>query len=174
MEANLLTILLSSGVMASVIASIINLISIRTTNKRLLRIEEFKNDNSINTFRYTKLFELNVELNSLPDIDYTLQENKNGKLVYCKEKVAKVVGESTNRFSMFVKIYNKAKPLFDESIITELQKLINDEKIESNKIVKALYLGENSDISNLMEIRIKLEEELQESIIIQLRSLIRA
>ena len=174
MEPNLLMILLSSGVVASVITSIINLASIKTTNKRLLRIEELKNDNSINTFRYTKLFELNVELNNLPDIDYTFLEKKNGQLVQSKEKLARVVGNSTNRFSEFVKIYNKSKPLFDESIITELQELINDEKAESNKIVKALYNGENSEISNLMKLRTNLEEKLQESIVIQLRGLIRS
>jgi len=172
METNLLTILLSSGVIASVVTSIINLISIKTTNKRLLQIEKFKSDNSINTFRYTKLFELNAELNSLPDIDYTFLENKNGKLVQNQNKMAKVVGKSTDRFSEFVKIYNKAKPLFDENNISGLQNLIDSEKNESNTIVEALHTGKNSDISALMKIRAELEEKLQESIVVQLRTLI--
>jgi hypothetical protein len=174
MKIDLLTVLLSSGVLAAIVTSIINLISIKATNKRLLQIEELKNDNSINSFRYTKLFELNAELNSLPEIDYTILEKKNGKLVQSENKKTKVVGESTNRFSMFVKIYNKAKPLFDESIISELKDLISNEKAESNEIVKALYTGGNSDISKLMTIRTELEEKLQESIVIQLRALISA
>ncbi|WP_321532355.1 hypothetical protein [uncultured Desulfuromonas sp.] len=88
--------------------------------------------------------------------------------------MAKVVGESTNRFSAFVKIYSKAKPLFDENIISEVQKLIDNEKAESNEIVKDLYTGQNSDISKLMIIRTKLEEKLQGSVVIQLRRLIRS
>ena len=174
MKTELLTILLSSGVLASVVTSIINLVSIRATNKRLFQIEKFKSNNSITTFRYTKLFELNVELNNLPNIDYTMLEKKNGKLVQNKEKVAKVVGESTNRFSTFVKIFNKARSLFDESVISEVQKLIDKEKTESNAIVKALYTGEHSDISNLMNIRNKLEEKLHKSIVMKLRALIKA
>jgi len=176
MKIDLLTILLSSGVLAAIITSIINLISIRTTNKRLLLIEELKNDNAINTFRYTKLFDLNAELNNLPDVDYTMLDNHEGKLVWSKDKVIKVVGESTNRFSMFIKIYNKSKPLFDENIISELQNLINSERAISNELVEILYAGRegNSDISNLMAIRVELEKKLQESIVIQLKALIKA
>ena len=103
-------------------------------------------------------------------------DNHEGKLVWSKDKVIKVVGESTNRFSMFIKIYNKSKPLFDENIISELQNLINSERAISNELVEILYAGRegNSDISNLMAIRVELEKKLQESIVIQLKALIKA
>lgn len=174
METNLTTILLSSGVLASVIASIINLISIKNTNKRLLQIEKFKNVNSINTFRYTKLFELNFELNNLPNIDDTFLEKQNCKFVHNDDKMGKVLGKMKNRFLEVVKIYNKAKPLFDENFISGLQNLINSEKNESNIIAEALLTGKNSDVSALIKIRAELEEKVKESIVMQLRALIKS
>lgn len=170
---NNLTIILTSGVVASLVTSIIAFINTNNTNKRLIQIEKIKKDNSIQTFRYTKLFEINEELNNLPDIDYTFLSNKNGKLIQDKNKLAKVIGQSTERFSKFEKIYYKSKPLIDEEFIIEPSKLIELEKTESNNIVESLYTGKSdNDISELMNIRNKLEEKLKNSISHQLRKLI--
>ncbi len=138
------------------------------------RTEKLKNNNDINTFRYTKLFELNEELNNLQDIDYTmLKKDNNENLIQDKNKMAKVIGDSTNRFSDFSKIFQKARPLFNETVIVEIDKLIDEEQRESNTIVKKLYQqSETSDISKLMNIRQKLEKELQNTIVLQLRLLI--
>jgi len=170
---NVLTILLSSGVIASVITSIFNLISIRNTNKRLLQVEQIKNDYSIKTFRYTKLFELNAELYNLPDIDDTFLENKDGKLVHSKEKFAKVVRERRSQNSNFVKIFFKAKPLFDKKIISNVNDLIQKEQIENDKIYKELCIGKDSNMNLLIDIRSKLENEFKASIIEQLEALIK-
>jgi hypothetical protein len=172
MNTNLLTIVLSSGVLTAIISSIINFVSIRTTNKRFLQIENIKINNAINTFRYTKLFELNSDLNNLPDIDYTMLEKINGKMVQSENKQNKVVSECTNRFSSVTKIYNKANPLFDENLSKPLKSLFDTEKNESNSIVQSLYTGTHSDISKLLNIRIEVEEKLKQSITLQLRKLI--
>ena len=138
------------------------------------RTEKLKNNNDINTFRYTKLFELNEKLNNLQDIDYTmLKKDDSGNLIQDKDKTAEVFGESTNRFSDFKKIFQKARPLFNETVIVKIDKLIADEQHESNIIIKKLYQqGEASDISKLMKIRQELERELQDTIVLQLRLLI--
>jgi len=173
METLIITVL-TSGVLAATITSIINLISIKKTNKRLLDIENIKNKNSIQTFRYSKLFELNSELNTLPDIDYTYLKKKDGKLIQDKNLLAKVVGASTDRFSKLTKIYYKSRPLFDHEIIKMVEDLIAKEKDESNRIVANLYgSGEQNNISNLMNIRLELEENLRISIVKQLEKLIK-
>lgn len=174
METNLFTILLTSGVITSVITSIISFISIKSTNIRLLQIEKFKNVNSINTFRYTKLFEFNFDLNNFSNIDDTFLEKQNGKFVHNDDKMGKILGKMKNRFLESVKIYNKAKPLFDEKFISGLQNLINSEKNESNIIAEVLLTGKNSDVSELIKIRAELEEKLKESIVMQLRALIKS
>lgn len=170
----LLIKILTSGVIAAIITSIINLISIKKTNKRLLDIEKFKNDNSIQTFRYSKLFELNGELNDLPDVDYTYLKKKDGKIIQDKDLLAKVIGKSTNRNSSLTKIYYKSRPLFDREIIKIVQDLITEEQNESNRIVANRFndVGQ-CDLSNLMNIRLKLEENLRNSIIKQLEILIK-
>lgn len=171
MEKLLITIL-TSGVIASTITSVVNLLSIKKTNNRLVSIEKLKNDNSIQTFRYTKLFDLNVELHSLQEIDYGFLKKYNGKLVKDKDMLAVVVEKNTERFSSLKNIYSKSRPLFDKGIIVRVEDLIISEKKESDKIISKLYSNrESTDLSKLIDIRMELESELRNSIIHQLELL---
>ena len=114
MTPSLLTALLASGVIASLVTSLFSLYNLKQTNKKLVDIEKLKNENTIQTFRYTKLYEINIELNALPSIDYNYLESKDGQLVQSKELFKKVVSETTSHFSSLGKIFNKAQPLFNE------------------------------------------------------------
>ena len=139
------------------------------------RIKRLEYNNDIHTFRYTKLFELNIEINNLPDIDYTMIKiNADGNIVQDKDKVFKVLGKSTERFSTFTKIFQKVKALLDKSIILEINRLIKEEKNQNDKIVhsKSRILNTN-DVYLLLEIRYNLEEELKNIIVLQLRLLIK-
>lgn len=97
MNETIVTIL-TSGVVATAITSFVSWKSNKNTNERLLQIESVKNDNSIQTFRYTKLYELNVELNHLPDMDYTMLKKEGEELIHDSTKIEKVMGEAAKRY----------------------------------------------------------------------------
>ncbi len=177
METSIVTILLTSGVIASVLTSIFGLITSNNANKRLKSIEEFKANNSIQTFRYTSLYNINIDLNELPAISYNyLEENKDGKFEQNKELLKKVISKQSDRYYIWIKIYFKAKPLLNQSYLEKVENLINQEKEESKLIVASLYgdVKNQSDLNKLFLIRQDVEKCLQESIVNQLENLIKA
>ncbi len=176
MEISTLTMLLTSGVIASIFTSVFGLITSNKASKRLKSIEEFKANNSIQTFRYTSLYNINIELNELPALSYNYLEHKDGKLEQSNELLTKVVSQQTDRYSRLINIYYKAKPLFNQSYIKTVENLINEEKKESNFLVASLHGGtENQgDLKTLLLIRLDVEKNLQESIVNQLENLIKA
>jgi len=64
--------------------------------------------------------------------------------------------------------------LFDVEVVVNVQKLVEKAEEESNKLVAYLYKkeGENN-LASLINIRLKLENELRKSIIKQLEELIK-
>lgn len=166
-------IILTSGVVASIISSIFGFITSNRSNKLVKSIEEFKANNEIQTFRYTSLYSINSELNQLSDIDYTMLEKKNNKLVSSEELTEKVVSAQTEQYGKLKKIYFKAKPLFNQSKLVEVEKLIDLEKNESNLMVDFLYGNSkvNGDLNKILLLREKIKVCLQNAIINQLQDL---
>ncbi|WP_442267384.1 hypothetical protein ACSIGC_06830 [Tenacibaculum sp. ZS6-P6] len=172
-----MTIILTSGVVASIFTSVFGLITSNNTNKRLKSIEEFKVNNSIQAFRYTSLYNINIELNELPAISYNyLEQEEGGKYVQSQELLAKVVSEQTDRYHRLISVYFKAKPLFSQTYLETVERLIKQEKEESNLLVGSLYgdLVNQGDLKKLLLIRQDVEKYLQEAIVNQLENLIKA
>lgn len=165
--------LLTSGVIASLLTSLFSLYNLKQTNTRLFELERLKNANTIQSFRYSKLHELNTELSALPAIDYNYLESKDGKQVENIELIKKVLLETTERFSTIKQFYSKVKPFLDEKYIERIDNLINDEQHESSKLVAVVYGGANVDIDvpSLLAIRLEIEKQFKHSITEQIKEL---
>ncbi|MCP4745676.1 MAG: hypothetical protein GY874_05970 [Desulfobacteraceae bacterium] len=134
-------ILSASGVLAAFITSVIGIVKIRMTNKRLLEVEKTRQSGEVLSFRYTKLYELLEIFNSVPSVNYDLSDMK------------KLVEESTARYHTIERIFERAEPLLDGSQTSETLKVKAQAEKLSNEMVDMLY-GGGEDVS-LKELLIK-------------------
>lgn len=119
----------ASSVLAALITSIIGLLNIRMTNKRLLEIEKTRQDGEVSSFRYMKLYELLNEFNEVPAVNYDLSDMK------------KLVEITTARFHIIERIFERAEPLLDSTQTTDAINLKAEAEQLSNKMVNMLYGG---------------------------------
>jgi 5'-3' exonuclease len=127
-------VLTASSVLAALITSIIGLLNIRMTNKRLLEVEETRQNGEVSSFRYIKLYELLDEFNEVPAVNYDLSDMK------------KLVEESTDRYHAIERIFERAEPLLDDTQTSDAVKLKAEAEHLSNRLVDMLY-GGGEDIS---------------------------
>ena len=173
MENTLLSIVLASSVIASIITAIFGIYNLKQTNKGNKDIETLKNDNTIQIFRYTKLFELNIALyDNIPDVNNDYTEIKDGKKVIIRDKYIIAVSNSAYRFSLIKKMFNKSKPLFKEDYYATINGLFDAEDREVYNLNKALDTGSKTDITSLFDYRKGAEDKLKEIIYKQLSELI--
>jgi len=143
------TLLLSSGVVAAIVSTLFGGISIFLTHK-------LKRNSDISTFRYTKLYELNNEINSLTPTNYDLSNTQT------------LVNQSTDKHGKITAIYNKVLPLLNPKYkINPMSILIEEDKL-SNKLVENLYaskvITENDLLKNLLFKRVEFEKAIKEAI----------
>lgn len=127
-------IIAASSVLAAFITSIVGLINIRATNKRLLAVENFRQNGEVSSFRYTKLYELLDEFNSVPAINYDLSDMK------------KLVEDSTTRYHKVESVFEKAEPLLDDKHTLEALTIKVEADGLSNRMVDMIY-GEGEEVS---------------------------
>ncbi|WP_417529093.1 hypothetical protein [Marinomonas shanghaiensis] len=134
-------IIAASSVLAALITSIIGLINIRATNKRLLEVETARQSGEVLSFRYTKLYEILDEFNSVDSINYDLS------------KMQKLVEDSTARYHKIESIFEKAEPLLEDRHTSDALAIKTEADDLSAKMVNMIY-GNGEDVS-LKELLIK-------------------
>lgn len=122
-------VLAASSVLAALITSIIGLVNIRMTNKRLLEVEKNRQNGEVSSFRYTKLYELLEKFNEVPAVNYDLSDMK------------KLVEVATARYHTIERIFGMAEPLLDDTQTTDVLRLKAEAEHLSNKLVENLYGG---------------------------------
>ena len=165
-DSDVYKIILSSSVVAALLASVVNYLSARKTNRRLLEIENLKRESELEAYRYTNIFESLKELNNLPDMDYTyLKPDEHGNLTQDKELFGQVVSKAAERYSAVKKIYERTKPLISENFIIEVTPAIEEAEKQNNILTDSLYrnrpLPEGVDVVTLMRARQYAEAEIK-------------
>ena len=146
-------IITAAGVVAALIASLVNWINVRSTNSRLLEIEKTRQSGEMAAFRYTKLFELMQEFNNVPAVTYDLENMK------------KLREDSTTRYHSIEKIFERAEPLLDENQSYEALETKKEAEQLSNKMVKQLYEnGEEVSLKDLLQKRQEFDQLAKTSI----------
>ena len=172
LDSEVYKIILSSAVIGALVTSVVNYLSARKTNKRLLEIEKLKRESELETYRYTNIFDSLKELNSLPDINYTyLKPDEHGNLVQDKELFGQVVSKASERYSAVKKIYDRTKPIINEDLTLEVRSVIEEAERQSNMLTESLYqnrpLPEGIDVVTLMQARQHSEAEIKRIMEIQ-------
>ena len=174
----LFQLILSSAVLAALIAAVFNYLSGRKANQRLLEIEKLKHDAELTTFRYTKVYEAIQSMTKLPAVDYSYLIEREGKLVQDREKLRSVVSVATERYGDVKKIFEQVRPLIDEAELSEAFQAIDVSEKQSNLITEALYTGQafppGVDLVSLMQARQRAEAAISAAMTKQLRALTRA
>jgi len=112
----------------------------------------FKNNSDIQTFRYTKLYELNCELNSLEPLTFMIDENKISR-----------TNRSAVRHEEIKNIYNKLLPILDNT--NNLEKAFLKEAELSKQYLHKLSVEDEylaKYLSLLFDYRVNCEKLLKE------------
>ena len=143
-------LLIASSVVAALVTSIFNFLSIRSTNKRLIDIEKSKQSGEIAAFQYSKLFEASLDLEKIPSVNYVISNMK------------QLVEDTTSRFHAIESIYNRIEPLLAEPASSTVSTVKADVTHLSNKMLDAKYgNGEQVSLRNLMLKRQAFEEQVK-------------
>lgn len=122
-------LILNVTVFGSLITSIANIIVSLINNYKLKQIENKKEINQIDTYRYSRLYELIVDW-------HKYDSNTKGKTA---SEIA--FYKSLNLFMDDLKRYEIAKPLLEDSYILNLK----NKKIEGEKLLQTLIMSETPD-----------------------------
>lgn len=160
MENFSLITFLTSTVIASLITSLFTLYNAIQTNKRLFDIEKIKNNYSLKTFQYTKLYDLYIEVANLAEIDSNYLELKDGQLVQSKELLIQVITNLKNRFYLINSVFRRAKVILSSDVINKINSLFDEEIKENEKLQTALYTGGKADWTTLVSLRVKIQKEM--------------
>ena len=99
------------------------------TNRQLLEVEKTRQGGEIYSFRYTKLYDLFEEFNSVQTVNYDLFELK------------KLVELSTARYHKIERIFERAEPLLDNIQTSDALDMKSEAELLSNRMVEMLYGG---------------------------------
>lgn len=157
---------LSFAVIAAIAASAFNYYSIRTTNRCVLQLEAARQMPEVNTFRYTRLYEVLEAIRKLPDIDSAYGTIVNGKFVD-RNKFNRVVEATTQRISEISKLYENVKPILDSSIRGSVDKLMAEERAMSGQL--AARKGADAElpesvVADLIQLRFAVEEAFKDAV----------
>jgi hypothetical protein len=174
----LFQLILSSAVLAALVAAVFNYLTGRKANQRLLEIEKLKHDAELTSFRYTKVYEAIQSVAKLPPVEYSYLVEIDGNLVPDRERLKGVVSRATERFEDVRKIFDQVRPLIDEAELFEASQAIAASEKQSNLITEALYTGQafppGVDLVSLIRARQRAEAAISTAMSSQLRALTRA
>ena len=146
-------IIAASSVLAALITSIVGLLNIRATNKRLLEVEKIRQSGEIFSFRYTKLYDLLGEFNSVPSINYDSSDMK------------QLVEDSTARYHKIEGVFEKAEPLLDDKQTSEALTIKAEAEKLSTRMVDIIYGGgEEVSLKELLIKRRDFDDKAKEAI----------
>lgn len=151
--------LISAAVIAAIISTLIGgYFNVVWQNK-------IQYNNDINTFRYTKLYELNVELSSLTPPSYDLSD------------MQRIANQSAQRHTTIESIYNRAVPLVEKKHRQNTDQLRTKEVELSNNLVDMIYSdkkisAENPLLKNLLLKRQEFEKSVKMSFSVALLSML--
>ncbi len=132
-------ILAASSVVAALVTSIVSLVNVKMTNRRLLDVETARQVGEISSSRYTKLYELMNEFNAVSAVNHDLSDTK------------KLVETTTERFHQVERIFERAESLLEDSHTSDALKLKLEAEYLSNKMVEMLYAdGEEVSLKELL------------------------
>jgi hypothetical protein len=148
-------IILSSALIASLVSGIFN----------VLWASKIKKNYDIDTFRYTKLYELNIELHSLTPMNYDLNNMEN------------LANQSAERHGKVKDIYNKVFPLIGIKYRNKPSSILNEEEILSKKLVDWLYgnkkaIAEEVSVKELLLKRQDFEKSVKDACTSSLHSML--
>lgn len=140
--------------LASVLATVTNVIVAIISNRRLKAIEKEKRISELVTYRYTKLYSVLVDI-----------ESEHGFINYANDP-SRTISESLDKRLKFVAFYKLTRPLLDAKYRAKLDNVANIENEEYKK-VSVLIMSHNIDIEVLQNWSVainKLLDSLNESI----------
>ncbi len=168
-------VILSSAAISALITSIVNYRMVYKTNKNLLEIEIMKQESEITTFRYTRIFNALEEISALPIIDHTYLKLNGQTLIQDEKLFQNVVEQKTTRYVSVTKIFERVRPLMDESFLPTAILIIEEANHQSDLLTEAIYtnkpLPENLDVVTLSQTRENAEIEIIQSLNKQISSL---
>lgn len=138
------------GILVTVIASLLNLVITRNSNKLIKKIEKY---DEINKYRYTEINKILVEISLLEGINYAISNEEDTKIT---------VQKLTERFENIKKKYVVVKSLLSENYTITLDSLFHEEKKMSNELVSYGYTGTEPsyEFKELLILRQKIEHKL--------------
>lgn len=170
--------ILSSAVLAALIAAGFNYLSGRKTNQRLLEVEKLKHDAELTSFRYTKVYEAIQSMTKLPAVDYSIFIEREGKPAQDPEKLKGVVSVASERYEDVKNIFEQVRPLIDEAELSEASQAIDVSEKQNNLLTEALCTGQafppDVNVVSLMQARQRAEAAISTAMSKQLRALTRA
>jgi len=117
----------ASSVLAALITSGINIFNIRSTNKRVLQIENNRQNTELNNFRFTKLYNTSLELEKIPAIIYDL------------DNVQKLSDDLNERYNRVKVLFNRVEPLMVEKLSVNTVEVLGEVELLTRKAVEAKY-----------------------------------
>ncbi len=119
----------SAAGIAALITATFNFVGLRKQHQRLLEIESFKKNATIESFRYTKVYEALTEIQGFPSINYDLR------------KMEQVVTDTTERYGKLKAVFTRIAPLLEPASILDTQALAEQEEVLSRKLLDHIYAG---------------------------------
>jgi hypothetical protein len=155
--------IIGSSVVAALVTSVFSLVSARSAGHRLAALEQAKQEDARNTFRYTKLYEALAELRALPPINYRFHEvGESGDLVESRDRFGRVVEETTTRYGIVNAIYGRVQPLIEPNLRAGADQLFTQEREISSQFAEYAIGGQELppgvDIVTLLDLRRGIEE----------------
>lgn len=121
-------VLLTSGVFAALITSVVNIVLLIVNNTHLKKIERIRWDNEIIKYRYVKLYEFCKEWHNYEiDIDDVLEIGD--------EEYVKMYADLLGSINSNIERYRVVKPLLDRSYTEELDELLNEIHLKEKEII---------------------------------------
>lgn len=168
-------IVLSSAVIAALIAGVFNLLAVRRTHKRLLELEGFKQNAELATFRYTRVYNAIEELQALPTVDYNFLKAEGDSLVQDCEQFKRVVSEVSERYQKVLGIFERAGPLLDAALLARVEAAISEEHRQNDLLTEAVHttseLPAGVNVITLMHVRQEAEATIRNAMTTQVRQL---
>jgi len=105
--------------------------------------DRLKRESEFVTFRYTKTFAAFEEISNLPSINYGYLRRDGERFVQDRDLFRKVAEQVTERYGIVKEIYERVRPLMDQSLFDGVDRSIAEAERQSDLLTQSLY--QNSD-----------------------------
>lgn len=160
----IVTIIISSGILVTALTGIFNLATQVNSNKVLKQIEKSKYQNEITHYRYVQLHAFLQSITQMSNTTFDISE----------QGLPKTVNAVTERFGLIKNKYIAIKPLLEDSFYKSLDEIIEKENTMSNAMVEQIYEKEdnNVELKDLLQVRLEFEQTLINNVQDQLSTIL--